>query len=215
MPQPRMVIIAGPPGAGKSSLFALTDFAENVFNADDRAAELNSGSYQSIPLNVRATVNREFEQFVHANIAAGTPFALETTLRSTITFEQARLARDNGFRVFMRYIALDTVEHHIERVKRRAARGGHSASETTLRRIHASSLGNLPVVLNPEKSGMEIVRIYDNSQPESRPSLVLSARRGKIVRLKDNVPQWLQEALGWSQRELENRRREIMRGRNV
>ena len=43
MTQPRMVIIAGPPGAGKSSIFSLSDFADNVFNADDRAAELNGG----------------------------------------------------------------------------------------------------------------------------------------------------------------------------
>src|SRR5207253_9669939 len=66
-----------------------------------------------------------------------------------LLFEHAKLAREKGFRVFMRYVALDTVERHIERVMRRAARGGHSASETTLRRIHASSLGNLPVALNP------------------------------------------------------------------
>jgi predicted ABC-type ATPase len=118
-----MVIIAGPPGAGKSSVFSLSDFADNVFNADDRAAELNGGSCQGIPLSVRAIVNREFERFVHSNIAAGTSFALETTLRSTITFDQARLAKEKGFRVFMRYVALDTVEQHIERVKRRAARG--------------------------------------------------------------------------------------------
>lgn len=189
MAQPRMVIIAGPPGAGKSSLFSLSAFAENVFNADDRAAELNGGSYLEHPLNVRAIVGREFEQFVHANIAAGTSFALETTLRSSITFEQARVARENGFRVFLRYIALDTVEHHIERVRRRAERGGHSASETALRRIHASSLANPPVVLNPEKSGIEIVRIYDNSHSESRPSLVLEAHRGRIVRLADNFPE--------------------------
>jgi predicted ABC-type ATPase len=213
MPQPRMIIIAGPPGAGKSSLFSLSDFARNVFNADDRAAELNAGSYQSIPLTVRAIVNREFEQFVHANIAAGTSFALETTLRSTITFEQARVAKENGFRVFMRYIALDTVEHHIERVKRRAARGGHSASETTLRRIHASSLANLPVVLNPQESGIEIVRIYDNSPPDSRPRLVLEARRGRIVRLADSFPEWLQQALGWTQHDLERHRRELVRRR--
>ena len=113
--------------------------------------------------SVRAVVHREFEQFVHANISASTSFAMETTLRSTITFDQARLASENGFRVFLRYIALDTVERHIERVKRRAARGGHSASETTLRRIHASSLANLPLALSPETSGIEIVRIYDNS----------------------------------------------------
>jgi predicted ABC-type ATPase len=79
MPQPRMAIIAGPPGAGKSSVFSLSNFAQNVFNADDRAAELNAGSYQTIPQAVRAAVNREFERFVTSNIAAGTSFALETT----------------------------------------------------------------------------------------------------------------------------------------
>jgi len=213
MTRPVMVIIAGPPGAGKSSIFSLSDFADTVFNADDRAATLNGGSYQSIPLSVRAVVNREFEQFVHSNIAAGTSFALETTLRSTITFEQAKLAKEKGFRVFMRYVALDTVEQHIERVKRRAARGGHSASETTLRRIHASSFANLPIALSPEESGIEIVRIYDNSQPESRPVLVLAARRGKIVWLRDLFPDWLCHALGWTQQDLENHRRDLMRNR--
>ena len=100
MPPPRMSIVAGPPGAGKSSLFLLADFAERVFNADDRAAQLNDGSYESIPLSVRKIVNREFEGFVHKNIHAGTSFALETTLRSTITYEQAKFAKKNGFRVF-------------------------------------------------------------------------------------------------------------------
>jgi predicted ABC-type ATPase len=205
-----MVIIGGPPGAGKSSIFSLSDFADNVFNADDRAAELNAGSRQSIPLSVRAVVNREFERFVHSNIAAGTSFALEPTLRSTIILEQAKLAKEKGFRVFMRYLALDTVEHHIERVKRRAARGGHSASETTLRRIHASSLATLPIALNPGESGIEIVRIYDNSQPESRPVLVLAARRGEIVWLRDLFPDWLRQALGWTQQHLESRCRALM-----
>lgn len=209
MIQPHMAIVAGPPGAGKSSIFSLADFADHIFNADDRAAELNAGSYQSIPLSVRAIVNREFERFVHSNITAGTSFALETTLRSTITFEQAKLAREKGFRVFMRYVALDTIEHHIERVKRRAARGGHSASESTLRRIHAASLANLPIALKPEDSGIEIVRIYDNSRPESRPVLTLEARQGKIISLRDPFPDWLRQALGWTQQELEARRRGV------
>lgn len=82
MPDRRMFIVAGPPGAGKSSLFALSDFARNVFSADDRAAQFNGGSYERIPLPVRAIVNLEFEEFVHANIRCGASFALETTLRS-------------------------------------------------------------------------------------------------------------------------------------
>jgi len=68
MAAPRMLNIAGPPGAGKSSVFSLSKFAERTLNSDDRAAELNSGSYQDIPLAIRAIVNREFEEFVHVNI---------------------------------------------------------------------------------------------------------------------------------------------------
>jgi len=202
MPKPRMLIVAGPPGAGKSSLFALSALSDRIFNADDRAAALNGGSYQSIPLSVRAIVNREFERYVHASIEAGESFALETTLRSTITFEQAKLARANGFEVAMIYVALDTVEHHIDRVKRRAARGGHSASEATLRRIHSSSMANLPVALDPNASGIDSLTIYDNSDSEGEPFLALEAFDGKVVRMSDHFLLWLQSALHWSDADL-------------
>ena len=46
MAVPRMFIVAGPPGGGKSSSFAIFDVADHVFNADDRAAELNRASYE-------------------------------------------------------------------------------------------------------------------------------------------------------------------------
>ena len=209
MPAARMFIVAGPPGGGKSSIFSLSDFAERVFNADDRAAELNAGSYQSIPLTVRAEVNREFERFVHANISAGTSFALETTLRSGITFEQARFAAAKGFRVVMRYIALDTVEGHIDRIRRRAARGGHSASESTLRRIYERSLANLPFALDPGSSGIDSLRVYDNSQFETRPALLLETRNGTILHLADSFPLWLQRTLGWTTEDLQRRRNAI------
>ena len=198
MSAPRMFIIAGPPGAGKSSIFSLSAFASRTFNADDRAAELNGGSYQDIPLEIRRVVNREFEQFVEASIDAELSFALETTLRSDITFEQAKMAQSKGFRVVMRYIALDNVEKHLERVRARAALGGHSASEGALRRIHASSLANLPKALDPRQSGIEFVRIYDNSADEQGPELVLTARRGRIIHVASPCPIWLQQAMGWS-----------------
>jgi predicted ABC-type ATPase len=198
MATPRMFVIAGPPGAGKSSVFSLSKFAERTFNADDRAAELNSGSYLDIPLSIRAIVNREFEEFVHASIRSGNSFALETTLRSSITFDQAKLASKNGFRVVMRYVALDTPELHIERVLQRAARAGHSASETTLRRIHSNSLRNLPTALVPAESCIESVRVYDNSRFGEPPRLVLQTEQGRIVRMADHFPMWLQSALGWT-----------------
>jgi len=154
-----MFIVAGPPGGGKSTVFGLRAFAERIFNADDRAAELNGGSYRGIPLAIRSQVNREFEQFVHESIAAHHRFAIETTLRSAVTFEQAKLARAAGFYVAMTYVALESFELHLKRVTQRALLGGHAASEPTLRRIYEASLKNLSIALDPVQSGIDEVRV--------------------------------------------------------
>jgi hypothetical protein len=63
-----MIIIADPPGSGKSSLYPVSAFGVAYFNADDRAAELNGGSFQHISKEIRRTVNREFEGFVRVSI---------------------------------------------------------------------------------------------------------------------------------------------------
>ena len=57
----RMFIVAGPPGAGKSTAFPVSGFGVDFFNADDRAAALNHGSYLNIPQAIRNEVNALFE----------------------------------------------------------------------------------------------------------------------------------------------------------
>jgi predicted ABC-type ATPase len=102
----------------------------------------------------------------------------------------------------MRYIALESVERHIERVKRRAELGGHSASDGTLRQIHASSMSNLRVALDPAESGIESVRVFDNTRFDRPATRVLTARNGRILRIAAEFPTWLQTALGWTQQDL-------------
>ena len=100
-----MIIVAGPPGSGKSTLYPASAFEVASFNADDRAAELNGGSYIGISREIRQIVNQEFDAFVRS-IERRVSFAIETTLRSEITFDQARMAKQAGFMVEMRYLAL-------------------------------------------------------------------------------------------------------------
>jgi len=190
---PRMIVVAGPPGSGKSTAFPVNGFGVACFNADDRAAELNRGSYVGISAQIRQQVNREYEQFVSESIQRRQSFAIETTLRSDVTFEQARLAKTAGFGIEMRYLALATFALHLERVKARADAGGHSASESTLGRIHNASFANLPRAI--EETGE--LWVYDNTRLGGPPQLVMEARAGKIVFLSDPPPSWLASALHW------------------
>lgn len=191
---PRMIVIAGPPGSGKSTAFPVSTFGVAFFNADDRAAELNGGSYIGISNTIRQQVNREFESFVHNQIAKGESFAIETTLRSQTTFEQARLAKTAGFQIEVRFLALADLATHVERVKTRADAGGHGASESTLRRIHSSSLNNLPRAAEEA----DHLWVYDNSLIGGPPRFVLEANSGRIVYVDDPPPQWLIDAFGWA-----------------
>ena len=182
-----MIVVAGPPGAGKSTAFPVASFGVDSFNADDRAAELNGGSYWRIADRVRQQVNREFEAFVAGHIRDGESFAFETTLRSPITFEQAERAKAAGFRVEMRYLALESFALHLMRVKSRADRGGHSAPEAVLRSIHRASLGHLARAIWE----VDLVRVYDNTGWGTAPVLVLEANGGRVVYQRASPPAWM------------------------
>ena len=139
-------------------------------------------------------MNLEFERFVLNSIHQRISFAIETTLRSQATFEQARIAREVGFSLEMRYLALRDFAMHLERVKARADAGGHSASESTLRRIYNSSLANLAQAV----AEMDDLWIYDNSPLGGPPILVAETEKSDICFLAADPPRWLSTALGLS-----------------
>jgi len=186
-----MRVVAGPPGSGKSRAFPSAQAGfELHFNADDRAKELNRGSYQNIPPEIRKVVNAELERFIAASIESGQSFTFETTLRTTIIFEQARAARAKGFFLYMRYLASD-VETCVERVKIRADAGGHSAPESWLRATHAASVRNLIRALRE----MDRVVVMDTTSHNRRPQAVLVTSTGRIVFASASLPGWLKDTL--------------------
>ena len=171
-----MIVVAGPPGSGKSSRFSLPAFGVEWFNADNRAAALNSGSFRKIPNRIRMQVNLEFEQWILDRIASRKSFALETTLRSPVTFEQLRLAHEHGFWTSMDYVSAGSVEESIRRIVERSYPGGHSASERLVRDIYEKSTRNLFTALEFRESGIEVVRVYDNSEVGGRVEQILNFR---------------------------------------
>jgi predicted ABC-type ATPase len=192
MARPRMVVVAGPPGSGKTSYFPVTAFGVDSFNIDDRCAQI-LGSYRAIPRDVRRAVAKECELFVLDHIDRGRPFAVETTLRSSAAIEQAKLARARGFVTEMRFIATDSIAENVARVLQRAQGGGHGASEREIRAIHDASVANLRGGL----SAFERVRVYDSTARWAPPRLVATARGGRLVR-QGATPRWLEDVLSAS-----------------
>jgi predicted ABC-type ATPase len=76
---------------------------------------------------------------------------------------------------------------HLERVKIRADRGGHSAPESLLRRIYDSSVGNLPRAIRE----MDYIYVYDNSRWGRTPLVLLEAEKDEIQFQAGNIPSWL------------------------
>lgn len=189
MARPRMIVVAGPPGSGKTRYFPVTAFGIDAFNIDDRCAQI-LGSYRAIPREVRRAVAQECERFVRDHLENGQSFAVETTLRSGAAMEQAELAGSKGFATEMRFVATDSITENVARVIQRAQAGGHGASEREIRAIHVASISNLRKAI----AIFERIRVYDSTARWEPPRLVAVARGGRLV-CQGATPGWLEAAL--------------------
>ena len=92
----------------------------------------------------------------------------------------------------MDYVAVGSVEESVRRIMERSYRGGHSASERLVAEIYEKSIKNLLTALNFTESGIEVVRIYDNSEVGGHVKQILSFRRGRLRSMANVIPGWLE-----------------------
>jgi predicted ABC-type ATPase len=194
-----MIVVAGPPGSGKSTAFPIQAEGVDFFNVDDRAAELNGGSYLNIPPDIRSHANRALKYFIWLHTVSKTSFAFETTLRTSQTSELAKFEAQDFFRV-MTYVSLNSADECIQRVMNRAHAGGHSTPPEIIRHTYAASISNLAEAFK----WFNRVDVYDNSAFARPPLLILTCLERTIAfkQPKSKVPNWIWDALrdyepGW------------------
>ena len=76
-----MIVVAGPPGSGKSTYFPVGAFGVDSLNIDDRCAQI-LGSYRAISRDVRRAVAKECERFVLDHIGRGLPLLASLTVEN-------------------------------------------------------------------------------------------------------------------------------------
>ena len=188
--RPVMIVIAGPPGSGKSTFFPIGALGVDAFSIDDRCAQI-VGSYRAIPTAVRKAVSQECERFVAEHIDRGASFAVETTMRTLVSARQAEHARARGFRTSLTFVCSTSPEINVDRVLQRAQAGGHAASEGEIRAIYTAALANLGEAVR----AFDRCRVLDSSEPWRRPRLVARVTGGKVA-LEADPPSWATVALG-------------------
>lgn len=198
-------VLAGCNGAGKSSIggAALRQSGAEFFNPDEAARRIAAASAGRDPPLSQAQINaaawNEGRRLLRRAIVERAYFAFETTLGGNTMTALLEQAAQAGLPVHVWFVGLADVELHIDRVRRRVAKGGHDIPIDKIRERFENGRLNL-IRLLPQLTEL---RLYDNSaeaDPETGatplPRLLLHCRERRILSptklktLLETTPAW-------------------------
>lgn len=159
-----------------------------AFEGHDRPLDPDAIAIHLNPLNPSAAAIAAARHVLNRTAAylnQGASFSVETTLSSWGRVDLLRTAKSLGYKVHLVFIAMDSPERCIARVRYRADRGGHFVPDGDVRRRYSRSIANAPKALKLADSA----RFYDNSG--DAPRLVLVAEAGQVVWQAEVVPAWI------------------------
>lgn len=126
---PRLWIVAGPNGCGKSTIYARSDVAEFdgsvwIINPDLLTKRLQAEeAFDLATANLEAV--RRIEAWLDTSIDVHQTIGVETVLSTPKYRRLVTKARERRFDVRFIYIYVDTLERQLERIRFRVAKGGH------------------------------------------------------------------------------------------
>jgi predicted ABC-type ATPase len=156
---PRVVVIAGPNGAAKSTtapaLLRDTLGITAFVNADEIARGLSAFDVERVALQAGRIMLRR----LHELADEGADFAFETTLASRIFAGFLQEIRPRGYEADLLYLWLPSPDLAVGRVRERVRLGGQHIPEDDIRHRYHRSLRNVFHLYRPV---LDRWRMYDN-----------------------------------------------------
>jgi predicted ABC-type ATPase len=118
-------------------------------------------------------------------IASQESFSFESVFSHPSKLQELKRANQQGYRIYLYFVAMDAAELCIGRVRERVASGGHNVPEAKIRKRYAASLANLTQALELSYRAY----IFDNSGREA----VLLAEQtphGNLNLMRERMPIW-------------------------
>jgi predicted ABC-type ATPase len=200
--KPRLFVLAGVNGAGKSSLGEGIFRAEGsvVFNPDTIALQIRDLHPDISAALANGHAWQIGKSLLEQAIERGIDYRFETTLGGRSIAKLLQTAARKGHQLHVWFCGLESPELHLHRVRARVNKGGHDIPEDKIRERWNSSRENLIRLL----PSIHHLRVYDNSAEADpaagktpRPRLLLEMKGRKITAPADlsNAPEWAQPIL--------------------
>lgn len=172
---PNLFIIAGPNGAGK------TTYARRFLNEELRIGEFVNADLIAAGFSPFAPDKAAFEagrlmlKRLRNLVARREDFSFETTLSGRAYAPLLREARAAGYRIWLDFLWIPTLDLTRDRVRQRVEKGGHDISaEVQQRRFHLG-IRNLTELYRPL---VHRWRLYENTK--EKPHLVAQEEDGRF-----------------------------------
>jgi len=175
---PRLWIVAGPNGSGKTSIYDnadIEDLGRSVWIINPDALSQRICDIELLePLAANLEAVRRIERWLYASIEAHQTVGVETVLSTPKYRALVLTARERKFTIRLIYVLLKSPQLNIGRVRLRVAKGGHDVSSEKILERREKSLGQLPWFL----AHADDAWLFDNS--DEKPELIGTKSKGKI-----------------------------------
>jgi len=191
--KPKLIIIAGPNGSGKTSVtnkILQHDWMEGcVYVNPDNIARDVFGDWNS-PEAVLKAVKLAAEMREDC-LGKKESLLFETVLSAPDKLDFIRRAKAAGYFIRLFFVGTDSPAINASRIARRVMEGGHDVPIAKIVSRYAKSIANCALA-----AGMaDRIYVYDNSVEYADPKLLFRVSDGKLEKVYGKINDWADEIL--------------------
>lgn len=186
--KPKLIIIAGPNGSGKTSVtYKLLnhewiigcEYINPNIIANEKFGDWNSA--ESVLKAVKFAEEKRFECIKNKK-----DLIFETVLSSHDKIDFIEFAKEKGYFVRLFFVGTNSPIINAARIAKRVMEGGHDVPINKIISRYSKSIVNCSIALNI----VDRAYVYDNSIDYRDPILLFKAVNGKIAKIYNDINPW-------------------------
>jgi predicted ABC-type ATPase len=188
MERPKMLIVAGPNGSGKTSLTGELRMHQWVEGCEyinpDNIARDKFGDWNSPEAVYKAAVLSESMR--EECLSQGRNFMFETVLSAPDKVSFITRAHEAGYFIRLFFVGTDSPQINAFRVAVRVMNGGHDVPVQKIISRYERSITNCALL----SAVVDRLYVYDNSVKDASPALLFRASEGRLMKQYDYSHGW-------------------------